>query len=210
MELVTIEALLTVVVPRQHKSLRAWTHAAQQACVRAEQLALPLRQALPDTLEAEGWPLAGSYQQAVALPQLAVLLRADPVLGALLDRRGGVALPAQATALLDGWWQRSLALAVEGELNLLVATLAADDYERPSAQLYVITLAAPSWRWLARSHLVQARLQRLTLRFDEHHAAATIATPEEGRQAQLPPVQAVALDAHPAVTQGGPARWPPG
>jgi hypothetical protein len=206
MELVTIDALLTVVSPRQHESLRAWTHAAQRACEQAEQQAQPLWQALPHALEGAGWQLEGSYQQAVPLPQLAVLLRADAVLAALLDRRGGVSIPEEATGLLDAWWQRSLAMAQEGQLTLLVATLSADDYERPKAQLCVITLAQPSWRWLARSHLVQARLQRLTLRLDPHQPQ-----PQAGAQeprARAIRMQAVSLDApsHPADTRGL-ARW---
>lgn len=211
MDLVAIDTLLTLVHPRHTESLRAWTQAALFACELAEQNDERLWQVLPGMMESAGWLVEGSaqQQQAVALPQLAVLLRADPVLATLLDRRGGVSLPEEAGALLDGWWQRSLAAAGDRPLTLLVGTLSADDYDRPRAQLYTVTLPAPDWRWMVRSHLVQTRLQRLSLRLDEHRHAPMAATLLERNRARQGQVRTVTLKmGSRAEDATGLARWP--
>jgi hypothetical protein len=194
MDLVAIDTLLTLVQPRHTESVRAWTQAALFACELAEQNEAPLWQVMPEMLESAGWLVDGASQQAVALPQLAVMLRADPVLAALLDRRGGVSLPEEASSLIDGWWQRSLVAPGDEQLHLLVGTLTADDFERPRAQLYVITLPVPTWRWMVRAHLVQARLQRLTMRLDERRNAAMAATLAERSRERESQVHTVALE----------------
>ncbi len=194
MELIAIDALLTVVGPHHNGSLRAWTQAALFACELAEQEDTPLWRTLPQTLESAGWEVESNAQQAVPLPQLAALLRADPVLVGLLARRGGVPLQEEAAELLDAWWQCSLATTGADPLVALVGTLNVDAYERPRAQLYALTLPAPSWRWLARAHLVQVRLNRLSLKLDAQRHAPLAPTLAERNRARQALVRRVKLD----------------
>jgi hypothetical protein len=167
MELTTIGSLLTVASVPQPASMQAWTRAALQACTLAEEEEAPLWQTLSTTLETSGWVVEASSQQTLALPLLAGALRADPGLAGLLDRRGGIALPDEATALLDAWWTASLTTSGPTDVVMLAGTLQTDAQRRPTAQLYAVTLPSPSWRWLVRTQLVPTRLHRLSLRLDE-------------------------------------------
>lgn len=195
MELMTIDALLTLVPQRTASGLRAW---AEAGLLAAEHVALhnePMWRALPQVLPEAGWMVESSSHQMVALPQLAPLLQLDGTLAVLLDRRGGLALPERAAQLLDAWWQASLAASSEQVLVALVATLQSDGAAPPSAQVHAVTLPPPSWRWLARPHLVQARLHRLCVRLDPARRAALACTLAERTGARLGQVQSVQLDA---------------
>jgi hypothetical protein len=203
MEIVAIDGLLTLVRQRHSASLEAWTQAALFACELAAQEASPLWRALPKTLESAGWLVESSSQQAVALPQLAGLLRADPVLVSLLDRRGGLSLPHEASQLLDDWWQCSLGPSGAEQMVALVGTLDLDESGGPQARLYALTLPSPSWRWLVRAHLVQARLNRLSLRLDEGRHASLAPTLAERNRERMGLLRRVRVT--PAVDAPGPA-----
>jgi hypothetical protein len=192
MELIAIDALLTLVADHHTLGRDAWVDATLVAASLAEAQERPLGESLAPALETAGWAIEGSSQQSVPLSMLATLLRADPGLAALLERRGS-ATPEAANAVMDAWWQGSLAAARGDELVVLVATLSNDQHLRPCAQLHALSVPAPSWRWLARSQSVSTRVQRLTMRLDTARHEALGATLAERARPLRPRVKSVAI-----------------
>ena len=195
MDLMVIDGLLTVVTEPHAAGPAAWTQAALLAASLASEQEVPLWPSLAGTLEAAGWVVEASSQQTLALPLLTGSLRADPGLAVLLDRRGGIHLADEATALLETWWQRSLTASGPTNVVLLAGTLALDAKRHATAQLYAVTLPSPSWRWLVRTQLVQTRLNRLSLRLDEARHAALAPTLAERTRALAGQVRTVHLGA---------------
>lgn len=188
MDIVAVDALLTLAGHDHGKALDAWTQAALFACELAEQQDAPLWRVLPSTLQSAGWLAEASSQQVAALSQLADLLGADLMLGSLLEEFSGNTLTTDLSDLLDAWWQRGLPRGGTEQWVLLASTLDAADPSGPQAQLYALTLPATSWRWLVRAHLTQVKLNRLSLRLDEQrHAliAPTLAARNRKRMASV-------------------------
>jgi hypothetical protein len=233
MELLAIDSMLTIVTDPCLCGLRAWLDPALVACQRARDEASPFALALPQELQTAGWRVTASSDTQVPLPQVVGLLRADPRLAVLLDRRGGISLPDEAQPVLDAWWQRSLAAmhpAAHADSSaepsaappstpdptermlMLVATLGIGRDREPLAQLYALALPAPSWRWLTRLQIQHARLQQHALRLDEDRYAGQARALAERARPLLAHAQAVHLstaqralrDAGPTTSHGGP------